>query len=39
VHRLRSEFSIYSTDDGRFSMAGINESNVDYLATSVLKVL
>lgn len=39
VHRLREEFHIYCTDDGRFSMAGINSSNIDYLAASVLAVI
>jgi aspartate aminotransferase len=38
VLRLRSEFHIYCTDDGRFSMAGINTSNIDYLAEAVLAV-
>eukprot|EP01039_Chlorochromonas_danica_P004361 gene4360-4782_t len=39
VNRLKEEFHIYCTEDGRFSMAGINSHNIDYLATSVLAVL
>ncbi len=39
VHRLRDEFHVYSTDDGRFSMAGVTAQNVDYLARAVLAVL
>lgn len=39
VLRLRDEFHIYCTDDGRFSMAGINTGNIDYLADSVLAVV
>lgn len=38
VLRLRSEYHIYCTDDGRFSVAGITTKNVDYLAASVLAV-
>ena len=39
VLRLREEFHVFCTDDGRFSMAGINTGNVDYLAESVLAVV
>lgn len=39
VLRLRSEFHIYCTDDGRFSMAGINTHNVDHLAESMYAVI
>ncbi|KAJ1443499.1 aspartate aminotransferase [Ochromonadaceae sp. CCMP2298] len=39
VLRLREEFHIYCTDDGRFSMAGINTKNIDYLSQSVIAVL
>lgn len=38
VLRLRNEYHIYCTDDGRFSVAGITSKNVDYLAASVLAV-
>jgi aspartate aminotransferase, mitochondrial len=39
VLRLKNEFHIYCTDDGRFSVAGINHNNIDHLAQSVLAVL
>ncbi len=39
VLRLREEYHIYCTDDGRFSLAGINNQNIDYLASSILAVL
>jgi aspartate aminotransferase len=39
VLRLREEFHVYCTDDGRFSMAGINTHNIDYLSSSVIAVL
>ena len=32
VERLRAEHSIYLTGDGRISMAGITQHNVDYIA-------
>ncbi|TPX34456.1 aspartate transaminase [Synchytrium microbalum] len=38
VARLRSEFSIYMTGDGRISIAGINTGNVDYLASAIHNV-
>lgn len=38
VQRLRSERSIYMTPDGRISLAGINSSNLDYLARSICDV-
>jgi len=39
VLRLREEFHVFCTDDGRFSMAGINSGNIDYLAESMLAVV
>lgn len=39
VLRLRADFSIYCTEDGRFSMAGINSGNIDYLCASIAAVL
>jgi len=39
VKRLREEYHVYCTDDGRFSMAGITSKNVDYIASSVLAVV
>lgn len=38
VDRLKSEFHIYCTSDGRFSIAGLNSSNISYVAESVHKV-
>lgn len=32
VRRLREEFHIYMTDDGRISLAGLNSQNVAYVA-------
>jgi aspartate aminotransferase len=39
VMRLRDEYHIYCTEDGRFSMAGVNTRNIDYLSRSVFAVL
>jgi aspartate/tyrosine/aromatic aminotransferase len=39
VLQLREKYHIYCTDDGRFSVAGINIHNVDYLAQSILSVI
>ena len=35
VLRMRTEFSIYCTDDGRISMAGINSGNVRHVAAAM----
>ncbi|CCH46272.1 Aspartate aminotransferase, cytoplasmic isozyme 1 [Wickerhamomyces ciferrii] len=35
ILRLKSEFSIYATLDGRFSISGINKGNVEYLAEAI----
>lgn len=35
VERLRDDFHIYITKDGRVSMAGITTSNVDYVARGI----
>jgi aspartate aminotransferase len=34
-NQLTEEFAIYLTLDGRISLAGINDSNLDYVATAV----
>jgi aspartate aminotransferase len=39
VLRLRNEYSIYMVDSSRMNIAGINPSNVGYLADSILAVL
>ncbi|KAJ3060730.1 Aspartate aminotransferase, mitochondrial [Quaeritorhiza haematococci] len=38
VDRLKSEFSVYLTRDGRISIAGINSGNVEYLAKAIHEV-
>lgn len=38
VDKLINEYHIYLTSDGRISMAGINDTNIDYLAESILAV-
>ena len=35
---MKSDFSIYLTDDGRVSMAGVSSGNVDYLANAMHEV-
>lgn len=39
VLKLRLDYSIYCTDDGRFSISGINDANVEYLANAINKVI
>ncbi|WP_119969202.1 amino acid aminotransferase [Shewanella japonica] len=39
VEQLKQEHSIYMVDSSRMSIAGISESNVDYLAKSIAKIL
>lgn len=31
VRELRDKYSIYLTDDGRLSLSGVNDSNIDYV--------
>mmetsp|Transcript_12497 Transcript_12497/g.21805 ORF Transcript_12497/g.21805 Transcript_12497/m.21805 type:complete len:117 (-) Transcript_12497:291-641(-) len=38
VGRLREEFSIYLTGDGRISMAGLTSSNIAYVANAIHEV-
>mmetsp|Transcript_20710 Transcript_20710/g.49059 ORF Transcript_20710/g.49059 Transcript_20710/m.49059 type:complete len:426 (-) Transcript_20710:247-1524(-) len=38
VDQLRAEHSIYLTGDGRISMAGITQHNVDYIAKAIHSV-
>ncbi|KAI8613225.1 pyridoxal phosphate-dependent transferase [Chytriomyces sp. MP71] len=38
VARLKSEFSVYLTNDGRISIAGITSGNVKYLAEAIHNV-
>lgn len=39
VIELREKYSVYATEDGRFSISGVNENNVDYLADAINKVI
>ncbi|CAK9435797.1 uncharacterized protein LODBEIA_P04780 [Lodderomyces beijingensis] len=39
VQTLRNEYSVYATDDGRFSISGINDGNVEYLANAINEVI
>lgn len=38
VDKLKSDFSVYLTRDGRISMAGISSNNVEYLAKAIHEV-
>ncbi|KAG7960977.1 hypothetical protein I3843_10G155800 [Carya illinoinensis] len=38
IDRLVREFHVYITPDGRMSMAGVNTSNVNYLANAIHEV-
>jgi aspartate aminotransferase len=39
VIRLREEFHVYMLESSRINLAGINNSNVDYVADSIVAVL
>ena len=39
TRKLRDEHSVYMLDSSRINVAGVNASNIDYLADSVAKVL
>jgi len=39
VQRLREQFHVYMTKNGRISMAGLNTNNVDYFAKAVDSVV
>lgn len=38
VQKLRSEYSIYMTDNSRISVAGLRAQNIDYVARAVVAV-
>lgn len=38
VGKLTNEFAIFLTKDGRISMAGVNQSNIEYLSNAIHKV-
>ena len=37
INIMRDDHSIYMTNDGRISIAGINERNIDYITDSIKK--
>ncbi len=39
VNKLRTKFGIYVVNSGRICIAAINQTNVDYIASSILSVL
>ena len=39
VIKLRNDYSVYATEDGRFSISGINDGNVEYLASAINEVV
>ncbi|KAK6204373.1 aspartate aminotransferase [Scheffersomyces amazonensis] len=39
VIKLRNDYSVYATEDGRFSISGINDGNVEYLANAINEVI
>lgn len=39
VQRLRTEFSLYMTDNSRINVAGLTDSALDYVAQSIARVL
>jgi|TARA_B100001750_G_C15259668_1_gene472012 aspartate aminotransferase len=39
VIRLREEFHVYLVESSRINMAGINQSNVDYVSDAIAGVL
>ncbi|CAL9728435.1 aspartate aminotransferase, mitochondrial [Monosporozyma unispora] len=38
VNLLKEKYSIYLTDDGRLSLSGINDSNIDYISQALYDV-
>lgn len=39
VERLRAEFGIYMVNSSRVNIAGVNQDNIDYLASSIAAVV
>lgn len=39
MHRLRSDYGVYGTDDGRLCVAGLNEDNVATVAKAIAGVV
>ncbi|CAB4257147.1 similar to Saccharomyces cerevisiae YKL106W AAT1 Mitochondrial aspartate aminotransferase, catalyzes the conversion of oxaloacetate to aspartate in aspartate and asparagine biosynthesis [Maudiozyma barnettii] len=38
VQELRDKYSLYLTDDGRLSLSGINDSNIEYICDTFKKI-
>ena len=38
VHRLRNEYDIFIPDDGRISISGLNDNNIEYFLDSMSKI-
>ena len=38
VERLREEFAIYMTQDGRMNLTGLNEENIEKVVDAIVKV-
>ena len=38
VLKMRSEYHVYCTEDGRISVAGLNDNNVDWIAQAIHEV-
>lgn len=38
IMRLRDEFAIYAVGDGRINVAGLQEQQIDALATALMTV-
>jgi aromatic-amino-acid transaminase len=39
MQRLRSEFGVYGVDSGRICVAALNSKNIDYVVSSIAKVI
>ena len=39
VHRLRGQYSLYIVDSGRICIAAVNDKNLDYIGSSIAKVM
>jgi aromatic-amino-acid transaminase len=39
MERLRNEFGVYGVDSGRICVAALNSKNIDYVVSSIAKVL
>ena len=39
MQRLRCEFGVYGTDAGRMCVAALNSGNIDWVCSSIAKVM